>query len=71
MMDQKLFRLPGPVPEGSLLIGPWRSRLDPADLASAAEIFEDPSVALAWLQAEVAATTKMEPSATTDLTVPS
>lgn len=53
MKDQKLFRLPGLLPQGSLLVGPWSSRLAPSDLASAAHVFAASAAALTWIQDEV------------------
>jgi len=50
MMDQKLFSLPGPLPQGSLLVGPWGAYLSDSELDSSAYIFTAPADALQWLQ---------------------
>ncbi len=52
MMDKKLFRLSGPLPQGSVLVGPW----DEATRHSAEErqgyVFDDPGLAMSALKTD-------------------
>lgn len=51
MIDHNLFSLPGPLPQGSLLVGPWDLATSPLADDRHAHICPDPAEALTWLTA--------------------
>lgn len=54
-MDHMLFSLPGPLPHGSLLVGPWPASESLSDNDSHVEQFSAPDAALQWLTEDSAA----------------
>ncbi len=49
MIDHNLFSMPGPLPQGSLLVGPWDLTTSPLADDRNAHICSDPVEALSWL----------------------
>ena len=55
MLDKTLFRLPGPLPQGSLLVGPWDENTRELARERHADVLPQPATALATLAETLAA----------------
>ena len=52
MMDKKLFRLTGPLPQGSVLVGPWDEATRHLAEERQGYVFDDPGLAMSALKTD-------------------